>query len=180
MRAPIDRDRAPWPEGARARRRHGRRYALATLLLLVAGCGAAPSSSDEATQAGTAESWVEIRRGRVNVEVRRTPAEQAQGLSGRKELAWGDGMLFPYASPRPLRFWMKEMNFAIDMVWIREGRIVEISHRVPPPEPGAATHQIPTAQPRELADTVLEVPAGYASAHGWRRGDPVEYGPNAR
>jgi uncharacterized membrane protein (UPF0127 family) len=25
----------------------------------------------------------------------------------------------------------------------------------------------------ELSDTVLEVPAGYAQAHGWRRGDRV-------
>jgi hypothetical protein len=79
-------------------------------------------------------------------------------------------MLFPYEQPGFLPFWMKDMRFAIDIIWIRDGRIVDVAHSVPfdPEGPG------PTVRPRELADSVLEVPAGYAAAQGWRRGDRVE------
>jgi len=45
---------------------------------------------------------------------------------------------------------------------------VDISHDVRH-VPAGSPH--PTYQPRELVDTVLEVPSGYARAHGWRVGD---------
>lgn len=140
--------------------------------LLLAGCGSSP-----AQDAGPEpDAWVTIRDARVATEVVRTPEERARGLGGRDSLAWGDGMLFPYEQPGFLAFWMKDMRFSIDIVWIRAGRITEIAHRVPwsPEGPG------PTLRPRELADAVLEVPAGYAEAHGWRRGDAVTIGENAR
>ena len=78
--------------------------------------------------------------------------------------------MFQYSAPRFAGFWMKDMRFDIDIVWIREGRIIEVSHRVEhsPEGPG------PTIRPRELVDTVLEVPAGFAQANGWRIGDRVE------
>lgn len=132
---------------------------------LTAGCNrAAPDPGPEP------DAWVTIRDARVSTEIVRSFEERARGLGGRDSLAWDHGMLFPYERPDFLAFWMKDMRFSIDIVWIRDGRIVEIAHRVPwsPEGPG------PTLRPRELADAVLEVPAGYAEAHGWRRGDPVE------
>ncbi len=112
---------------------------------------------------------VKIRDQVVSLEITSTRAEQARGLGGRDELPWGHGMLFEYPSPRFPGFWMKDMRFDIDIVWIREGRIVDISHRVPHFDDGPG----PTVRPRELTDTVLEVPAGYAQANGWRIGDRV-------
>ena len=47
----------------------------------------------------------------------------------------------------------------------------------PPPSAADATRsQIPSVRSREVVDAVLEVPAGYARAHGWARGDRVRYG----
>jgi len=106
----------------------------------------------------------------IRAEVADTPARRKQGLSGRTGLGEGTGLLFPYARADRHGFWMYDMHFDIDIVWIRDGRVVDISHRVPKPDPGARPA---TAQPRELADTVLEVPAGFALAHGWRAGDRV-------
>ena len=99
-----------------------------------------------------------------------TPEKQSKGLGYRDSLAWGNGMYFPYAHAGIYSFWMRGMRFAIDIVWIRGGRIVDISRDVPfvPGENG------PTIRPREATDAVFEVPAGYASASGWRIGDRVK------
>jgi hypothetical protein len=132
---------------------------------LALGCGGPASAPGPEPDA-----WVTIRHARVSTEIVRSFEDRARGLGGRDSLAWNHGMLFPYERPDFLAFWMKDMRFSIDIVWIRDGRIVEIAHRVPwsPEGPG------PTLRPRELADAVLEVPAGYAEAHGWQRGDRVE------
>ncbi len=96
-------------------------------------------------------------------------ADQERGLGGRDRLDWDRGMLFVYDRPLFPGFWMKDMRFDIDIVWIRDGRIVGIHHRVPhevePP--------LPTYRPPEAVDRVLEVPAGGAEARGWGRGDRV-------
>jgi len=42
-----------------------------------------------------------------------------------------------------------------------------VAHRVPPAPPGAADAELPLYAPREPADAVLEVPAGFARLHGW-------------
>lgn len=138
-----------------------RRRTLAIVVLAVAwlACEAGPQPA--------ATPSITIRHQRVELEITRTEAEQAKGLGGRDRLAWDHGMLFEYPEPVFPGFWMKDMRFDIDIVWIRDGRIVDISHRVKhsPDGPG------PTLRPRELTDTVLEVPSGYAQAHGWRIGD---------
>ena len=116
------------------------------------------------------DAWVEIGSARVPVEMAVTSAEQARGLGYRDGLAWGSGMYFPYDRPGFYTFWMKGMRFPIDIVWIRDGRIVDL-HQDVPFEPGGNG---PTLRPRQIVDAVLEVPAGYAAASGWRIGDRVK------
>lgn len=151
-----------------------RALALAIALATFAAC-----SNDAQRGETPAGPWVEIRGAQVAVELARTKAEQVQGLSDRTELAWGRGMLFQYPTASFQRFWMRRMHFAIDIVWIRDDRIVRIHHRVPPPPDGTPDSKLPTYGSGELVDAVLEVPAGYAEANGWRRGDTVTLGPEA-
>jgi uncharacterized membrane protein (UPF0127 family) len=115
------------------------------------------------------DAWVEIGTARVAVELAETPEEQARGLGYRDRLEWDHGMYFPYRRPGFYGFWMRGMRFSIDIVWIRDGRIVDL-HRDVPFEPGGNG---PTLRPRELVDAVLEVPAGYSAAKGWSIGDRV-------
>lgn len=116
------------------------------------------------------DAWVEIGSKRVAVELAQTPADQAKGLGYRDELAWGKGMYFTYAHPAFYSFWMRGMRFSIDIVWIRQGRIVDLHADVPFEAGGNG----PTLRPREAVDAVLEVPAGYAAASGWRIGNRVQ------
>ena len=148
--------------------------AVAACSLGTASCNSLdhPSGASGANGAVVAaRAEVTIRQQLIEVELARSREEQARGLSERDSLAWGRGMLFPYEQPAFVSFWMKGMRFDIDIVWIRENHIVGIAEWVPHPPSSEGT---PVSVPSpELIDTVLEVPAGYAQAHGWSRGDRV-------
>lgn len=107
----------------------------------------------------------------VKVEVAESDAEKARGLSGRQGLAPGGGMLFVYEAPvRPV-IWMREMRFPLDILWIRDGRVVDLVREAKPPAPGKAPQEF---APREEAQYVLEVPAGFAERHGIAVNDRVK------
>ena len=54
------------------------------------------------------------------MDVALTPAARARGLSGRESLASMTGMLFVFETGRASAFWMKDMLFSLDFVWIGE------------------------------------------------------------
>jgi len=147
-------------------------FGLLAAALFAAACG-------RESALATPSAWVEIERARVAVELARTPEEKSRGLSGRDPLAWGTGMLFLYDDATFQSFWMIDMKFAIDIVWIRDGRILGVHHRVPPPAPGTPPEELARYRADELIDAVLEVPAGFAQASGWQRGSAVRYGGDA-
>lgn len=143
------------------------RMAIAGLALALTAIACQPS----AAPGEEPEGWVEIRGKRIAVDVADNPREQAKGLGERDELAWDHGMIFLYERPAFYSFWMKGMRFSIDIIWIREGRIIDMDLSVPF-EPGGNG---PTVRPDSLVDSVLEVPSGYALANGWRIGDRVVF-----
>jgi uncharacterized membrane protein (UPF0127 family) len=108
--------------------------------------------------------------GRVTiiVEVAQNAQEQARGLGGRSSLPKGRGMLFPFDAAKPRVFWMKGMLIPIDIVWVREGKIVAIDPNVAPPR-----SQETPAIVRHVADLVLEVPAGFAHETGISVGQTI-------
>lgn len=111
---------------------------------------------------------------RLQVEVRRTPEELAQGLSGRNQVK-GDGMLFVLPTRSKPSFWMKDMQFDLDMIWINEGKVVEITANVPAPPPGTPDRALPAYSPQQVVDHVLEVPAGTAQKRGISPGDQARW-----
>lgn len=98
-----------------------------------------------------------------------TPALHEQGLSGREKLGHNEGMLFVFTESRPYGFWMKDMHFAIDIIWFDENhRIVDMwEHADPVSYPEVFT-------PRTSAQFVLEVPAGFFAGHNLKVGDSFE------
>jgi uncharacterized membrane protein (UPF0127 family) len=115
---------------------------------------------------------VTIRGATVYAEVALTAEERALGLSGRRELAPDEAMLFLFGAPGLPGFWMPDMHFDLDLVWIRAGRIVDLTPFVSHREPDRVH------RPRVPADVVLEVLAGTATLHGWRPGDRVRFDPS--
>jgi uncharacterized membrane protein (UPF0127 family) len=108
----------------------------------------------------------------LTVEVVSNPARIARGLSGRSEIG-SDGMLFVFPAAGEYQFWMKEMLFALDIIWIRDGRVTGIEANVPFPDPATPLNKLPRYSPPGLVDMVLEVPAGFAARQGIEVGSEV-------
>lgn len=107
----------------------------------------------------------------IEVDVADTIGKQRQGLSGRGSLPENQGMYFPMDQAAFHGFWMKDMRFPLDIIWIRAGKVIDISENVPYPLEG----QIPvTVAPKEPADAVLEVNADFMEKHNIRLGDSVQ------
>lgn len=60
----------------------------------------------------------------LHVEVARSAAERARGLSGREGLAPGTGMIFVYDQPTTAEFWMRGVPFPLSLAWVRDGRFI--------------------------------------------------------
>ncbi len=111
------------------------------------------------------------------VELAVTPAERNQGLSGHPPLADNEGMLFVFENEAKWTFWMKEMLFPLDMLWIdARCTVVDITENAPKPESGQALGDLPRFFPKTLAQYVLEVNAGTAQRTGIAIGDQVSFG----
>ncbi len=113
-------------------------------------------------------AFVRIRNTTIPVEVRADVESRAKGLSWRAWLPEHEGMLFLFPKPDRYTFWMQGMQFPLDFIWILGDRVVDISENVSPPPP------LRTFAPQAPADRVLEVNAGFISAHAIQNGDPVE------
>lgn len=107
---------------------------------------------------------------RLLVEIADDDLERRQGLSDRSVLTPGTGMLFRFSQPQIRAFWMKDMRFPLDILYIRDGAVQEIFADV---QPRTVSGTITVVAPAAPADTVLEVPAGESARQDWRIGDRV-------
>ncbi len=115
-------------------------------------------------------SSVCIKNGCVNVDVVSEPKELQRGLQGRENLTYNQGMLFVFKTDDFQRFWMKDMKFAIDMIWIdNQRRIVTIAPSRPPCKEDPCEVYSSSKQARY----VLEVASGYSRKHHLKEGDVV-------
>jgi hypothetical protein len=106
----------------------------------------------------------------INVILVQTPEERQMGLSGRTNLPANTGMLFVFETPGTYGFWMKDMLFSIDMVWISaDKRIIHIEKSVSP-------DTFPKAfSPKDPALYVLEVKAGFSDKNNIKVGDTIKF-----
>jgi len=116
---------------------------------------------------------VTIKNILVRAEVAKTPEQKELGLSFRNSLNKNSGMLFifnPYQKPF---FWMKDMNFPLDIIWIKDDKIIDISRNLPTPKPGTQINQLTKYSPSDLVNYVLEVNAGFTDQNKIKTGDTV-------
>ena len=112
---------------------------------------------------------VQIRDAVFAVEVARDALAWERGLSYRDHLPEGRGMLFEFPKSDRYGFWMKDMRFPIDIIWIDAGVVVGFVERAAPDDRVDRTVYYP---PKPVA-SVLEVPAGTVARFGISAGDPL-------
>ena len=108
---------------------------------------------------------IKINGTSVSAEIADSPETRAKGLSGREVLKDGTGMFFVFDDPGSYGFWMKDMNFAIDIAWIdADLRVIGVVKGVSPD----TFPQI--FYPDQAVKYVLELPAGFTDKY------PVDMG----
>lgn len=99
-----------------------------------------------------------------------TSKNRTKGLGGIKSLPASEGMLFVFAGQRTRCFWMKDMNFPLDIIWLNQSkRVVHIEQNV---SPNTYPHQF---CPSEPAGYVLELNAGQAQSAGILKGQTLTF-----
>ena len=108
----------------------------------------------------------------IPVEVADTLTKRSLGLGKRVSLKKSWGMLFVFEERKQHRFWMKDMQFPLDIIWLDNHRIVHIIHNAKPAnykdEPELMTSPVP-------ANFVLEIAAGRALKLQLKEGQRMKF-----
>jgi uncharacterized protein len=153
------------PKTDQRKTRLGPRY-ISWALLVVATIGVVWAL---ALNSPTYEPIVVVDDQAIPVVVAESVVDQQRGLSGRDRLEQGTGMLFVFPKEDIHCFWMKDMNFPIDMVWFgKDRRVIDVASNVQPDS--FPKNFCPSGEARY----VLELNAGEAASFGLRQGTPVQ------
>jgi uncharacterized protein len=102
-----------------------------------------------------------------------TNEQMAKGLSVKDGLAENEAMLFVFGNEAEHTFWMKDMKFPIDIIWIDSDKtIIHIEHNLQPCNSGVLC---PTYKPTDDSMYVLETIGGFAEKYNIVKGTWVEF-----
>lgn len=96
-----------------------------------------------------------------------------KGLGGRKDLGEYDGMIFLFPTAAQHVFVMRDMQFPIDIIWIKDNRIVDMAPNVLLDPANTEADLIPYAA-RDISSSVLELKVGSVDNWHLKIGDKVE------
>ena len=116
----------------------------------------------------TKEVNLRLRNVKIKAELARTEAQRARGLSNRGSLEEFGGMPFVFPEPTMPRFWMKDTNFPLDIIWINDQlKIIGIEHSL---SPDSFSNTV--SPPRQIP-YVLEVNGGLTNDFNIQVGDRI-------
>jgi len=125
-------------------------------------------------QASPEASIVQINGKTINVSVAKTTTEREKGLSGVASLPSDSGMLFVFDDKSKAQvFWMKGMLIPIDIIWIKEGKVIKIDKNIPAPDEGTPDNRLKTYSAGVPVDFVLEVNSGFSDTNKIKVEDDV-------
>lgn len=106
----------------------------------------------------------------LNIDVADTDTEREKGLSGREKLTENEGLLFIFEKEGNYDFWMKDMNFPIDIAWLdKDKKIIHIEKNILP----ETYPEIFNSSGKSLY--VLETVAGFFENSKIKIGDSAEF-----
>ncbi len=110
-----------------------------------------------------------------SIDVAKIDEQRAKGLSVYDKLPLEKGMIFVFDRKGHYAFWMKDMKFPIDIIYIRKNKIVDIFKNVAPPK--SQNETLPIIRSSESADMVLEINAGLSEKYNFKINDFVKINP---
>ena len=115
---------------------------------------------------------VSLRGQRWLVDLATTVDQRYKGLSGRRQLSDGVGMLFIYPKPKVLEFCMRDCYLPLDIAFLDANRRVVKMHTMQVEYDRAGTVAYRSEVPAQYA---LEAPAGSLAQAGVQVGDQAEF-----
>jgi uncharacterized membrane protein (UPF0127 family) len=134
------------------------------LLLLVGGSIIWFAFRLQEGERGALNQELRIRQSQWLVEYALTNDERTRGLGQRMSLDPGRGMLFVFPEPGIYGFWMKDMQFPLDFIFITDERVESVLHNI-------SEQDDRILYPNRPVEYILEVNAGEAG--GIESGDRV-------
>jgi uncharacterized membrane protein (UPF0127 family) len=104
------------------------------------------------------------------VKVAKTDKEKQIGLSETKKLDKNKGMLFVFDTADYYAFWMKNMKFPIDIIYVNGNKVTTVIHQAQP----TSLLDMPIYQPNEKSDKVLEINSGLSKTYNIKAGSVVK------
>lgn len=109
----------------------------------------------------------------IDVELADTAEKRQLGLMFRKSMDRNKGMLFIFEKEGRHTFWMKNMNFPLDLIWIgQDDKVVGITYNALP-----CNELYKNISIEKSVKYVLEVNAGFARNHSIKEDDSVNFLP---
>lgn len=116
-----------------------------------------------------------VLKGQIfDLEVMDTPAKQREGLSGRDALASDQAMVFVFDQAKIMDFWMKDMKFNIDLLWVKDNEIVAWEKNMLAPDPNLPDNKLQHYTSPFPVDKVIELPSGTIDSLSLKLNDKVE------
>jgi uncharacterized protein len=116
---------------------------------------------------------VSIKGVELSAEIPTTQELMRKGLAVKNELKENESMLFVFDKPEKHSFWMKDMKFPIDIIWLdSNGKVVHVEENLEPcPLVIICTSYTPNAD----SQYVLETVAGFTQRHNISLGTNIVF-----
>lgn len=119
------------------------------------------------------KGYLIIDQYKMFVDIALTDKQKQEGLSIKNSLNENEGMLFFLEEPSKASFWMKNMHFPIDIIWLDSNfSIVHIEKELPP---CTLAFYCPSYKPLKESLYVLETIDGFANDHHLKVGDKIDF-----
>ena len=106
-----------------------------------------------------------------DLEIAKTDKERETGLAKYRNIPQNFGMLFLFEKPDYYSFWMKNMKFSIDIIFIRNNKIVTIFKNASLPK--SNNEFLPIYRTQQPSDTVLEINAGLSDKYNFQKNESI-------
>ena len=132
---------------------------LAALYFFICGCSVVNSQQPQSLP----KEKFQVCGQSLTLEIARDDHSRSLGLMYRDQVPDGTGMIFIFAQPQSLSFWMKNVPMDIDIAYFsKEGKYIN-HHTMKGTSPVQSTESLPSYPSFKKAKYAVEVQAGFYS-----------------
>lgn len=148
-------------------------YAILVVVIVVFALSRGTSLLNFSFGGGNNSQSVTVGKKTYAVTVAKSDTERQNGLSKKESLKAGTGLLFVFPTKDRYGFWMNEMKFPIDIIFINDNKVVDLVENALPPATGQTAASLPVYKPSTAVNYVLEINAKEITKNKIKKGDSV-------